>query len=533
MVLQTLAADSPTTRNNAGGRAYEMDARHALAQIAATGTLGSTFSVNSQRQIDAVVSLAGQVDAAYLAKLAVYARQRAAMKDMPAVLLTLLASRDPVRASAVFDRVIVNGKMLRTFTEMVRSGRFGRRSFGSSLKRLAADWINRASVETLLAASIGSRPSFRDVLRLVRPKPASNERRALYGWLAGTDVAKWTPATPGDLPAAVRDLVAYREATDPVSQAAIAERLNCRWDLLAGGALGRETWAVLARKMGPQALRMNLNTLARHGLLTDAAIAEDVGSRLVDAEAIRRSGQFPYQFFAAYRNASPDVPATLRSKLSQAAEIAAGTVAKLDLPVVIALDVSGSMQSPVTGYGHRHTSAMSCVDAAAVLAAVVMRAHPESIIVPFDTRVHNVRTDPAEPILSLTQRLRHYGGGGTNCSLPLKFAREQYPSKRFGGCVLVSDNESWVDSTGLNGYQWQTGLLREWDRFARQQRSLAPSSQPKLVCIDVQPNWTLQAPDRRDILNIGGYGESVFEVASAFLTGDNDRFVRAVESVEI
>ena len=39
-----------------------------------------------------------------------------------------------------------------------------------------------------------------------------------------------------------------------------------RWDLLSDAAKGPIVWAALARKMGPQALRMNLNTLLRHGV---------------------------------------------------------------------------------------------------------------------------------------------------------------------------------------------------------------------------------------------------------------------------
>jgi hypothetical protein len=43
---------------------------------------------------------------------------------------------------------------------------------------------------------------------------------------------------------------------------------NFRWDLLSDAAKGPEVWAALARKMGPQALRMNLNTLLRHDVFS-------------------------------------------------------------------------------------------------------------------------------------------------------------------------------------------------------------------------------------------------------------------------
>jgi hypothetical protein len=37
---------------------------------------------------------------------------------------------------------------------------------------------------------------------------------------------------------------------------------------------------------------------------------------------------------------------------------------------------------------------------------------------------------------------------------------------------------------------------------------------PKFVCIDLQPYGTTQAPDRSDILNVGGFSDAVFSVVA-------------------
>jgi 60 kDa SS-A/Ro ribonucleoprotein len=50
------------------------------------------------------------------------------------------------------------------------------------------------------------------------------------------------------------------------------------------------------------------------------------------------------------------------------------------------------------------------------------------------------------------------------------------------------------------------------------------------------PKWlytTTQAPDRDDILNIGGFGDAVFQVVAAFFAGDSGRFVNEVEAIEL
>jgi 60 kDa SS-A/Ro ribonucleoprotein len=312
----------------------------------------------------------------------------------------------------------------------------------------------------------------------------------------------------------------------------ILSRNRFRWDLLADAARGVEVWKAIARQMGPQALRMNLNTLTRHGVLADPEMVAYVAGRIADPEEVRRSRQFPYQFFAAYLNASDDVPPPIRQALESAAETACGNVPQLPGPVVIGLDVSGSMGSAVTGTrGRGQASKMRCVDVAALFAAAVRRRNPDSVIIPFDTAAHHADVSATESILSLAARLSRYGGGGTNCALPLaEAATGRYRERRFAGCVLVSDNESWVGE----GRYGATAVLSAWQQFlANQVRLGQAASDVKLVCIDIQPYTTAQAPDRGDILNVGGFSDAVFEVVNGFLRQAGSDFVAEVEAVQL
>ena len=524
--------------NEAGGRAYRLDPRHALAQIAATGTFGTTYYTAAETQLDELQRLIDQVDDnEYLAKLALYAREKAYMKDMPAALLVALSVRDTELMHRVFDRVVDNGRILRTVFQMIRSGQFKNKSgkarvgLSSSVQRAFQRWMNTASVGKLLSASIGNDPSLRDILRMARPTPQDNARRALYGWLTDKSIDKWSPATEADLPAEVQALTAYRTAETEEAQALIAGELDgVRWDLLSDAAKGPMVWTALARKMGPQALRMNVNTLLRHGVLSDAMV-DYVANRIADGSEILRSRQFPYQYFAAYMNVSDDVPQKIKTALQRAAEIACGNVPKLPGPVVIGLDTSGSMSSAVTGNrGIGATSKMRCIDVAALFAAAILRRNPDSIVIPFDTAAYNAKIDPNDSILSIAQRLAQYGGGGTNCALPIQAANEWYAHRKFAGAVLVSDNESWV-GTGRGG---STGVMSAWEDFVVRERKLrGKEANPKLVCIDLQPYQTVQAHEREDIMNIGGFSDAVFHVISAFLEDNDQRFVAEVEAMRL
>ena len=125
---------SHDTVNEAGGKAYNMSPRAALAQLAATGCLSNTFYATAQSQLDQILknatAVAGQkTGPEFLAKLAIYAREHAFMKDMPALLLTILAVRDSELYERVFPRIVDNGRMLRNHIQILRSGQIdGRRS---------------------------------------------------------------------------------------------------------------------------------------------------------------------------------------------------------------------------------------------------------------------------------------------------------------------------------------------------------------------------------------------------------------------
>ncbi len=520
-------------RNEEGARAYQLPPKHALAQLAATGCFNGTFYAQAHDQLAAMLALVNQVDDnVFLAKLAVYSRERAFMKDMTAALLLVLSTRDRALFRKVFDRVVDNGRVLRTLFQMIRSGQFGRKSLSYAPQRAFQRWLNEASVGRLLSASIGNDPSLRDVLRLARPTPKDNARRALFGWLTDKPVEKWAPASADDLPAEARTLDEFRSANTERQQVALLRTAQLRRDLLADTAKGPPVWKAIARQMGSQALRMNLNTLLRHEALNNNEMIALVAAKIADAEEILNSRQFPYQYLSAYLNAEDALPQEIKAALCKAAEIACGNVPELPGPVVIGLDVSGSMQSPVTGHrGHGATSKVRCVDVAALFAAAILRRNPDSVVIPFDDKAYHVKLDPQDTILSLAARLAQYGGGGTNCSLPLAEATSTYSNRPFAGCVLVSDQESWI-GTGRYG---STATVTAWQEFVKNQVHLQARADagPKLVCIDLQPYVTTQAPDRSDILNVGGFNDAVFKVVASFLGDKSDRFVSEVEAVEL
>ena len=523
-----------TARNEAGGRAYARDARHALAQYAATGCLNGTFYASAATQLDALARLAEAVDVEFVAKTALYARSEAHMKDVPAYLVASLAARDVTYMEWIFERVIDNGKMLRNFVQILRSGVTGRRSLGSAPKRCIRRWLESRSDAQLFADSVGNSPSLADILRMVHPKPHSASRRALYAWI----LAK--PYDVDALPECVRQWEAFRalvEDRDALRRiggdlSSMKVPTGIPMGMLMGLELDAEAraavWRAIARDAKWMATRMNLSSFARHGVFEDRAMTRLVAQRLGDAEQVRKAKAFPYQLMNAYVNAAEAVPASVRDALHDAMEIAVENVPTLidrkgqPLRVAVLVDVSGSMHSPVTGYRKGATTSVRCIDVAALVAASVLRRNPDAEVIAFHDRVEATGVpgrgglEPRDSVFTNAKRLAALPSGGTNCAAPLVAINRR--GAHFDLVIYVSDNQSWIDLR--RSWNPGTAVMEAWTDF----RLRNPSA--RMVCIDVQPYATQQAPDRADILNVGGFSDAVFDLIATFAA---DMEARAAE----
>ena len=78
--------------NNAGGKAYNLTAQHALAQMTCTGCLNGTYYSSAKSQLDTVKELLYKVEPEFIGQVAIYAHKESYMKDMPALCLAYLAS---------------------------------------------------------------------------------------------------------------------------------------------------------------------------------------------------------------------------------------------------------------------------------------------------------------------------------------------------------------------------------------------------------------------------------------------------------
>lgn len=503
-----------TARNAEQAPAYAFGAKHQLAQLAATGCLSRTFYANAEDQLDQVVALTKELDASFVAKTAIYGRESGHMKDMPALLAASVAMRDVALLSQVFSRVVDNGKMLRNFVQILRSGAVGRKSLGTRPKKLVQRWLLTASEKQLLNAAVGNTPSLADVVKMVHPKPQEAWRAAWFAWLIGK------PVDEAALPPITQAFERFKRES---AQGVAAEVPDVPFQMLTALELTSAQWAQIARSGSWQMVRQNLNTFARHGVFEIPGMAEVVAAKLSDAQAVAKARVMPYQLMAAFKATGDAVPAVVREALQDAMELSLVNVPSLDGRVVVCPDVSGSMSSAVTGYRGSATSSVRCIDVAALVAAAVLRKNQRARVLPFEQAVVKLSLNARDSVMTNAQALAKIGGGGTNCSAPLALLNQERAMVDL--VILVSDNESWVDANRRGATQ----TMREWEVL--KQRNPAA----RLVCIDIQPNSTTQAAERYDILNVGGFSDAVFTMVANFAEGkvDAEHWVGEIEKVSL
>ncbi len=515
--------------NEAGGRAYKLKSRAALAQLAATGTLNQTFYQNAQVQLDNILNLALEVEPEFVAKTAIYARQKAHMKDTPVVLLALLSELDAELFKQVFPLIIDNGKQLRNFVQIMRSGMIGRKSLGSLPKRMVNKWILSASDQQLIAANIGNSPSLADVLKMTHPKPKTVQHDAFFAYVLGKEYQLV------QLPTQVQALEEFRLGT-------ATQVPKVPMQLLTNLNLNAKQWAEIAKNGSWQMLRMNLNTFLRHDVFKIKGMTKIIADKLMDEQAIAKSRVFPYQLMMAWSALAEDMPHEIANALKFAMQRAIANVPKLEGNVVIAIDVSGSMSSSVTGYRQGATSQLRCVDAAALFASAFKYVNPNIRLMPFDTEVRQLsnfskvqeylkrkhfgkQQNSEIDIFALAKKFASMCGGGTDCSKPLELLVKE--NAKVDMVIFFSDNESWADQVPRS--HRKTGMMHYWKQLKQH------NPDAKLVCVDLQPYTTTQMPEHSDVMNVGGFSDTVFQLIESFAKNEMhaDHWVNEIEKIDI
>jgi len=519
------------TTNEAGGKAYSLTPEQALAQYVCTGCLNNTYYAKGEEQLDFVKQTVNKVSDEFLASLAVYGRRKAGMKDMPALVLALLASKKTPKATSLFEKsfrkVVDNGKMLRTFVQIVRSGQTGRKSFGSSVKRAINKFLTSRKPDQLFRDTVGESPSLKDIVRMVHPKFEDESLNQMVRRELGLDYeAKKLPKLMRDYEKFIKAL-ASGDAEDMTPP-------DVDFRLLTGHSLTKEHWKKIAMNACShkrvQMVIGNLNTFKRHDAL-DEDVARAIEKMLKDETAIcgtpeHPSRLFPYKLWTAY-NFAEEMPTRIMRGLAAAIDLSLSNIPEFKGKIVVCPDVSGSMSSAITGDRGTATTKVTCRHLAALISAVFLKKNPDNTtIIPFADRLFldiAKEFDPLDTVATNVERINNLPGGGTDVHLPLEHINRRGMTPDL--VVYVSDMQSWIDSHPGYGFGQITGAMSEWNTLKKR------SPKAKVIWINLQASGSVQVPNRPDALNIGGFSDSVFEAMNAFCRSkDPNEWVKEIKA---
>jgi hypothetical protein len=342
-----------------------------------------------------IQELVPQVKAEHVAALAVEARERMKLRHAPLLLVREMArhSTHRVLVAETLERVIQRADELSEFVAIYWAG--GRQPLSAQVKKGLAAAFGKFDEYALAKYDRAGAVRLRDVLFLSHARPVDEAQAALWKRLAENELA-----TPDTWEVALS--AAGRGEGDSKRQV---------WERL-----------IAERKLGALALLRNLRNLRA------ANVSEElVLSALAELKTDR---VLPFRFLAAARNA-PQWESALESAMFRALE---GRAGKLAGHTVLVVDVSGSMESAISG-----RSEMRRTDAAYGLAILLREIAEKVTIYTFSEKAVRVPSRRGMALRdSLDQSQQH---GGTYLGAALKHI-EGDVREGWDRLIVITDEQS-------------------------------------------------------------------------------------------
>jgi hypothetical protein len=345
-----------------GGAAFTRDAKSDLFLFAAVNMVGEDTFYEQARDRDRrfrdLVHAATRQDPDWIARFVPYLRGEMNMRSAAVVMAaeSALARRDGCdREPTIPVRQLVAGAMLRADepAEFLAywKARTGRTTLPGGVQRGVADAVTRLYTERAALKYDGAAAVWRmaDVVALAKPRPTAPWQADLFDYLADRRWKRGTVRVTDRLPVltAYRAAAAMNEKQRRAWFLADPDRLGAAgmtWEQLSSlGPMDAAAWAAIIPHMGLMALTRNLRNFDEAGL--PDSVAQQVCGRLMDAEQVRRSRQFPYRFLSAYR-AAPSL--RWGYALEQALLASTFNVPALPGRTLVLVDTSSSMSNGVS-----------------------------------------------------------------------------------------------------------------------------------------------------------------------------------------
>lgn len=512
------AKDRTKTTNLEGGVAYTLTPEMELYSTVCTASLYPKYYEGPKDTVQRVRNLVKICDAEFVAKLAVYAREKMNLRTIPLVLTVELARvhKGDNLVSRLVQRVIQRADEL---TEILGY-------YQTANQRVGTKKLNRLSkqLEKGLAGAFGkfdeyafgkynrdSEIRLRDALFLSHPKPVNEAQKALFQKIANGTL---------DIP--------YTWETRLSEAGQNGESKKDVWEEL-----------IASKKVGYMALLRNLRNILDAGC-SGASITQ-VCDYLSNETAVKSSRQLPFRFLSAYRMLTTGVAPVPKRRLCGTVPCAVkdnvignpqlGKVLEAletaiihstqNIPmfdgenVLIATDVSGSMCHPVSPH-----SVVQYYDIGSVLAMLVHHKAKNTVTGLFGDKFE-VYPFPKTGILRNSEKVYELEGRVGYSTLGYKVLEYANAARvDFDKILIFTDCQMYgTSNTGSD-------INKEWKKYKTQ------NPNARLYLFDLCGYGTVPVSLRdNDVTLISGWSDKVFDVMDAMDNGETA--LDLINSIEI
>ncbi|UPT67302.1 MAG: TROVE domain-containing protein [Sphingobacteriales bacterium JAD_PAG50586_3] len=326
------------TVNHEGAAAYKLSPEMELYSAVATAGLSDTFYEKQGDRLQRIQDLLAKTNPEFTARLAVYARNNMNMRSVPMVLAVEMAKLQTGNSlvsktvSGVVQRADEIAELLAYYQlANKRDGAKKLNKLSKQVQKGLAVSFNKFDEYQFAKYNRATEVKLRDALFLVHPKAKSDEQQALFNKIAKDELA-----VPYTWEVELSSLGQQKFENEKARKKAF----TAKWEELIDSG-----------KVGYMAMLRNLRNIL------DAQVSythmEKVCAYLANENAVAKSKQLPFRFLAAYREVKKMQSPYTSIVLDALEDAVAASAANIqgfdgDTSVVIACDVSSSMQQPVS-----------------------------------------------------------------------------------------------------------------------------------------------------------------------------------------
>lgn len=507
---QPIIGRNDMVQNNAGGYVFKINDLEQLERFLLLGSEGGTYyvsqnklTIDNTKTIIKFIKTNGKQVVDTVTDFAVNRKAPKADAGLFVLALTCTYGDHDTKQLAykAISKVCSTSTQLFTFVDAINQ----LRGWSKGLCKGVANWYLSRSSDTVAYQMVKYRQrngyTHKDVLRLAHPKATDAKMNELFAYAVGK---KDGLSIDNEL------IQNFEFANNPDATVdgliKLINESGMSWEMIPTDKLNNEQiLRELLKYMPLTALVRNLNRFAYNGMTVgNNDVVKQISQKLRDKEYVTKSKIHPINVISSLRTYSKGMGdkgnktwspnQNVNEALADLYELSLPNIKPTNKNILIGADISGSMSSPVSGMN------MSASEVAQVLAVTMLKTEPNAELINFDTQVSVPRFNRKS---SIQEVLRYNpNGGGTDCSLPLKYALEN--KLKLDTIIILTDNETWAGN--VHGKQ-------ALDKY---RKTINPAV--KVVEIALVSNPYTQFPqDDKNILRVVGFDSTVIDLINKFI----------------